>query len=322
MSEVTTTPVSIEVTKAELTLSLSKEGLAYQQLLQDGENLKFTKDNLVEEGASLKTLRTVQNKLSDTENPYTANWKAWNEARKSLVDPIADLLKRKEAEYRALALEIEADKKKAEQERLRIAGIRESINSFFIAQSQAIAGAKTLEELTGIEKLIGSHKANSSRYAEFLPELVEKASLLTPLIKTQKESIKKLEALKAAENAANEAGDDQAVIDARESQELLTDKIQEMSIKVQEKAIGMATKADVVEPEVVMSESPKPRRTTYEWTCHDVDLLFKKMPHLVTLTPNKEKIDELLVTKRLEGAFKDTDSIEFFGITFFIKKIF
>ena len=242
--------------------------------------------------------------------------------KKSLTDPVADLLKRKEAEYRTLALEIEADKKKAEQERLRIAGIRESINSFFIAQSQAIAGAKTLEELTGIEKLIGSHKANSSRYAEFLPELVEKASLLTPLIKTQKESIKKLEALKAAENAANEAGDDQAVIDARESQELLTDKIQEMSIKVQEKAIGMATKADVVEPEVVMSESPKPRRTTYEWTCHDVDLLFKKMPHLVTLTPNKEKIDELLVTKRLEGAFKDTDSIEFFGITFFIKKIF
>jgi len=46
------------------------------------------------------------------------------------------------------------------------------------------------------------------------------------------------------------------------------------------------------------------------------------MPHLVTLTPNKEKIDELLVTKRLEGAFKDTDSIEFFGITFFIKKSF
>ena len=71
MSEVTTTPpLSIEVTKAELTLALSKEGLAYQKLLQDGENLKFTKDNLVEEGASLKTLRTVKKKLEDTENPY------------------------------------------------------------------------------------------------------------------------------------------------------------------------------------------------------------------------------------------------------------
>lgn len=320
MSELTTTPISAEVTKAELTLSLSKDGLAYQKLLQDGENLKFTKDNLVEEGASLKTLRTVQNKLSDTENPYTANWKAWNEARKSLVDPIADLLKRKEAEYRALALEIESDKKKAEQEKSRVAGIREAINSFFIAQSQAIAGAKTLEELTGIEKLIGSHKANSSRYAEFLPELVEKASLLTPLIKTQKESIKKLEALKAAENAANEAGDDQAVIDARESQELLTDKIQEMSIKVQEKAIGMATKADVVEPEVVMPQSVSARRSVWTWEVVDIKETQKKMPNFVDLTPNKEKIDEYLKAKKAEGVSGDEFTV--FGIKFYLKRTF
>jgi hypothetical protein len=274
----------------------------------------------VEQGASLKTLRSVQKKLGDIENPYTANWKAWNEARKSLVDPIADLLKRKEAEYRALALEIEADKKKAEQERLRIAGIRESINSFFIAQSQAIAGAKTLEELTGIEKLIGSHKANSSRYAEFLPELVEKASLLTPLIKTQKESIKKLEALKAAENAANEAGDDQAVIDARESQELLTDKIQEMSIKVQEKAIGMATKADVVEPEVVMPQSVSARRSVWTWEVVDIKETQKKMPNFVDLTPNKEKIDEYLKAKKAEGVSGDEFTV--FGIKFYLKRTF
>ena len=319
MSE-TTTPIAIDVTKAELTIALSKEGLQYQQLLQEGENLKFTKDNLVEQGASLKTLRSVQKKLGDIENPYTANWKAWNEARKSLVDPIADLLKRKEAEYRALALEIEADKKKAEQERLRIAGIRESINSFFIAQSQAIAGAKTLEELTGIEKLIGSHKANSSRYAEFLPELVEKASLLTPLIKTQKESIKKLEALKAAENAANEAGDDQAVIDARESQELLTDKIQEMSIKVQEKAIGMATKADVVEPEMVMLQSVAARRSIWTWEVVDIKETQKKMPNFVDLTPNKEKIDEYLKAKKAEGISGDEFTV--FGIKFYLKRTF
>ncbi len=320
MSELTTTPISAEVTKAELTLSLSKDGLAYQKLLQDGENLKFTKDNLVEQGASLKTLRSVQKKLGDIENPYTANWKAWNEAKKTLLDPVVDVLKRKEAEYRKLALEIEADKKKAEQEKERVSGIKQAIDSFFIAQSQAIAGAKTLEELTGIEKLIGSHKANSSRYAEFLPELVEKASLLTPLIKTQKESIKKLEALKAAENAANEAGDDQAVIDARESQELLTDKIQEMSIKVQEKAIGMATKADVVEPEVVMPQSVSARRSVWTWEVVDIKETQKKMPNFVDLTPNKEKIDEYLKAKKAEGVSGDEFTV--FGIKFYLKRTF
>lgn len=319
MSE-TTTPIAIDVTKAELQIALSKEGLQYQQLLQEGENLKFTKDNLVEQGASLKTLRTVQKKLGDIENPYTANWKAWNEARKSLVDPVSDLLKRKEAEYRKLAIEIEAEKKQAEQEKERVSGIKQAIDSFFIAQSQAIAGAKTLGELTAIEKIIGSHKANKARYSEFLPELVAKAETLTPLIKQQKDNIRKLEAVKEAESKAAESGDDQAVLDAMEAKEALQNKFDEVNIKAQEQAVGMATKAEVVTPEVVLPSAPKPRRTTYEWVCYDIDLLHKKMPHLVTLTPNKEKLDELLTTKRLEGAFIGTDSIDYFGCKLFIKK--
>jgi len=320
MSELTTTHISAEVTKAELTLSLSKDGLAYQKLLQDGENLKFTKDGLVEQGASLKTLRSVQKKLADFENPYTENWKAWNEARRSLVEPVADLLKRKEAEYRTLALEIEADKKKAEQERLRVAGIREAINTFFIGQSQAIAASQTLEELTGIEKLIGSHKANSSRYAEFLPELVEKASLLTPLIKSQKESIKKLEALKRAENAAEKVGDDQAIIDSREAQELLTDKIQELSYKVQEKALNMATAPEVVEVEVVAPAAPKARRTVWVYESVDINETLKKMPNFVTLSLNKEKVDEYLKAKKAEGISGDEFTV--FGVRFFLNKSF
>lgn len=319
MSE-TTTPIAIDVTKAELQIALSKEGLQYQQLLQDGENLKFTKDNLVEQGASLKTLRTVQKKLGDIENPYTANWKAWNAARKSLTDPVDELLKRKESEYRKLALEIEAEKKQAEQEKERVSGIKQAIDSFFIAQSQAIAGAKTLPELTSIEKIIGSHKANKARYAEFLPELVAKAENLTPLIKQQKDNIRKLEAVKEAESKAAESGDDQAVLDAMEAKEALQNKFDEVNIKAQEQAVGMATKADVVVPEVILPSAPKPRRTTFEWECYDIDLLHKKMPHLVTLTPNKEKLDELLATKKAEGAFKDTDSIDFFGVKLFIKK--
>ena len=320
MSE-TTTPVAIDVTKAELQIALSKEGLQYQQLLQEGENLTFTKDGLVEQGASLKTLRSVQKKLGDIENPYTANWKAWNEARKSLLTPVEELLNRKVNEYKKLALEIEADKKKAEQEKERVSGIKQAIDSFFIAQSQAIAGAKTLVELTAIEKIIGSHKANKARYAEFLPDLVGKAENLTPLIKQQKDNIRKLEAVKEAEAKATESGDDQAVLDAREAQESLQNKFDEVNIKAQEQAVGMATRVEtVVVPEVVLPAAPRPRRTTYEWECYDIDLLHKKMPHLVTLTPNKEKLDELLTTKRLEGAFIGTDSIDYFGCKLFIKK--
>ena len=320
MSE-TTTPVAIDVTKAELQIALSKEGLQYQQLLQEGENLTFTKDGLVEQGASLKTLRVVQTKLDKMVNPYWKQYKAWNDAKASLINPVADVLKRKESEYRKLALEIEADKKKAEHEKERVSGIKQAIDSFFIAQSQAIAGAKTLGELTAIEKIIGSHKANKARYAEFLPDLVGKAENLTPLIKQQKDNIRKLEAVKEAEAKAAESGDDQSVLDAREAKESLQNKFDEVNIKAQEQAVNMATKVDtVVVPEVVVSDAPRPRRTTYEWEVYDIDLLFKKFPNFVTLTPNKQKLDELVTIKRLEGAFKETDSIDFFGVKLFIKK--
>lgn len=320
MSE-TTTPVAIDVTKAELQIALSKEGLQYQQLLQEGENLTFTKEGLVEQGASLKTLRSVQKKLGDIENPYTANWKAWNEAKKTLLDPVADVLKRKEAEYRKLALEIEADKKKAEQEKERVSGIKQAIDSFFIAQSQAIAGAKTLGELTAIEKIIGSHKANKARYAEFLPDLVGKAENLTPLIKQQKDNIRKLEAVKEAEAKAAESGDDQAVLNAREAQESLQNKFDEVNIKAQEQAVGMATRVEtVVVPEVVLPAAPKPRRQVWTYESVDINETLKKMPNFVELTLNKEKVDEYLKAKKAEGI--EGEEFTVFGIRFFIQKSF
>ena len=141
MSE-TTTPVAIDVTKAELQIALSKEGLQYQQLLQEGENLTFTKDGLVEQGASLKTLRVVQTKLDKMVNPYWKQCKAWNDAKASLIAPVEELLNRKVNEYKKLALEIKADKKKAEQEKARVDGIKQTIDSFFIAQSQRLQGLK------------------------------------------------------------------------------------------------------------------------------------------------------------------------------------
>lgn len=320
MSE-TTTPVAIDVTKAELQIALSKEGLQYQQLLQEGENLTFTKDGLVEQGASLKTLRVVQTKLDKMVNPYWKQYKAWNDAKASLINPVADVLKRKESEYRKLALEIEADKKKAEQEKERVSGIKQAIDSFFIAQSQAIAGAKTLGELTAIEKIIGSHKANKARYAEFLPDLVGKAENLTPLIKQQKDNIRKLEAVKEAEIEAAKLGDDQAFLDAMREKESLQNKFDEVNIKAQEQAVGMATRVEtVVVPEVVLPAAPRPRRSVWVFESVDINETLKKMPNFVELSLNKEKVDEYLKAKKAEGI--EGDEFTVFGIHFFIQKSF
>ena len=93
-----------------------------------------------------------------------------------------------------------------------------------------------------------------------------------------------------------------------------------MSIKVQEKAIGMATKADVVEPEMVMLQSVAARRSIWTWEVVDIKETQKKMPNFVDLTPNKEKIDEYLKAKKAEGISGDEFTV--FGIKFYLKRTF
>ncbi len=309
---------SLEITKAELQLSLSKEGLAYQQLLQDCENVVFNRDNLNEERTALVNLRKVKSKLAAAENPFTERWSAWNAARKSLVDPVSELLTRKEGEYKKIAAELADEARKAEAEKQRKAAILFEIDTFFINQSQAIASATEPQELVRIEQLIGSHKGNKSRYAEYLPLMAEKAANLTDLIKQQKIALKELEALKSAEKAAEATGDDQAVLDSREAQEQISAKISENKEVVQEKAINMATVGEVTEVEVIAPTAPKPRRTAVKWMITN-EAQAAKCGYM-KLVPDEEKIDAYVksVDKK---AIKD-EGFHAFGIKIYLEKTY
>lgn len=302
------------IQKAELILALSKDGLAYQQLLQESEDVVFTKENLNEERVALKNLREVKKKLEKMENPFTENWKKWNEARKSLVDPVVATLTKKEQEYSKLAREAAAEAKAIEDEKIRVDGIKKEIDDFFIAQSHAIAAAKTPQELVAIEKLIGSHKANSARYQEFLPDLALKASNLTPLIKNQKESIKKLTALNEQIEAAEATGDDQFILDAMEAKEQVEANISERKEVAQEKALSMAISGGSYATPVAPSV-PKARLS--KWTYEVVDIKQAEKAGLTQTIIDKEKVDALLREKRdlkEEGVFN--------GVRIFIDRKF
>lgn len=322
---------SVELVKAEINLELSKAGMMYQQLLQDSENVVFTRDNLNQERTALVNLRKVKSKLEAMVNPHTAAWKAWNDARKSVLDPIVNVLGRKSLEFSKLSNEIEAEKAKANAEKERIAIIKASIDKFFIDQSQAIANAKTQKELVLIEKLIGSHRANS-KYAEFLPLLSIKASNLTDLIKKQKEYIKNLEALNQKESGLESNGqNDEEVLAIREEMEEINAKMNELTIKAQESAISMATN----EPETaveVMQEPPKARRTVLKWKIPNIlddkgeeipnsgiKRVARMMPEWVEMIPNYAKINEYLKAKKLEDIKND---FEFGGIKFYLEKTY
>jgi len=98
--------------------------------------------------------------------------------------------------------------------------------------------------------------------------------------------------------------------------------INQAQINVQEKAIFMASQPDIVEVESVVSEAPRPRRQSWEWKITDIQLLAKKMPHLVKIMPEEDKINELLKSKKTDGSLDGKEEENYFGITFFIQKLY
>lgn len=315
-------PFSPEKTKAELTLALSKEGVIYQTLIQECENVVFTKDNLGDERTCLVLLRKTKKQLEDADNPYTEGWKGWNGVRKSLLDPIIELLTKKEQEYSKLAREIEADRKKADEEKARVTRIKADIDTTLLTQSQLISGAETIKELETIEKGVASLKINSGRFAEFLPDFASRASELIPFIREQKKSIEKMIALKEKEKAAKKAGDDRTLLKIMGQKETLSDKMDGTKVVVQETAINSIVSSPTQVAEVVAPEAVSARRTSWEVEIGDIKEIMKKAPDLLDVNLNTTKAKVVLKTLKESGILDGKTEYILNGVRYYEKKIY
>ena len=324
--------VTTELIKATFSLELSK--LKFQEALQSLADYAVTRDNILEAQEKIKGARKFLTQFDSIKTKgkaaALAECRMWDDAYNSLRSPFDKLLMEKTNKMSKIAAELEEERMEAEKESFRVSAIRQSIDRFFIEQSQNIAEAKKPEELVAIQKLIGSHCGNKSRYQEFLPLLVTKASNLTELIKVQKESIKILTALKGREMAAEASGDDEVVLALREQQEEFAARLDQTRIDVQESAISMATQADVIEAEVVLSVAPRPRRQIWTWEINDdiikgeimyhsgIKRVAKAMPSWVEQKIIGKRVDEYLDARKAEGI--EGEEFEQYGIRFFIQK--
>ena len=329
-----THPKTTDIIKANFSLELSK--LNYQAALQSLTSYVITRDNVVEAQEKIKGARAFLKRFDEIKTAgkaaALAECRSWDLAFNELREPFDNLLIEKSLSMSKIAQQLEEERQEAEREKQRVSGIKQSIDNFVIEQSQAIAAAQTTQQLVRIEQLIGSHKANKSRYAEFLHELVFKSSNLADLIKQQKEYLKAADALKTAENAAELKGDDQKVLDLREAQQQITAKIEENSIRVQEYSINAAVEGGVTEVEVVAPEAPKPRRQTWEWEINDdivrgeimygsgIKRVAKANPSWVEMKPIEKKIEAFLAESKPH--WKDKEEVEVNGVRFFLKKTY
>jgi len=326
MSEQTTTvqeqPV---ITQAIATARMQTEltRLNYQAALDSFNAWKITTDNTAETQAKIKKVRAFTNTIKEIKAklkaPALAECDYWENAYKEILAPLQTSLTAKEKELQIILDKQAEENKKILLEKARVDGIKGAIDKFLLDTATSIAQCTTTQGIVALEKTIGSHKANDSRYQEFLPELIERANELIPIIKKQKGIIKDLELVEQKKNEAIAGKDDRALEALQDKEEALKHSLNETKINVQETSINQALKVDNT-PQV-QTTAVKYRRQSWEWEVKDIKELAKKAPHLVEIVPNVEAIDEWLKTKKADGSLKDKDEETVMGIRFYLKKL-
>ncbi len=316
--------VTKELAKASFSVELIRDN--YEKLLQDAENITFTKENIKEDHAVFKTIRSVMKKLVDSKDvkkePYKKAGQAIQEAFNELYKPLEDVLNRKITEFTKVNNEIKAENDRLEKEKLQQEQVQATINTFINQTTTLIANAKDDTKIVSIQKAIGSEKARSGYYGVHLDTLKSACDNLTPLINERKEHIRELSKMKEQQAKALQDGDIQKATDLMEEIEFKDIQLSENVIRIQEKAFEQVLNtAEVVVAEPT-AEVVAPRRSSWKWRIDDMQSLAKKLPHLVEITPIKQKIDELLATKKAEGALKDIEELKISGLTLYLEKTY
>lgn len=315
--------VTFEIVKVTFNKELTKHH--YQEALKRFEGMVVTRENTAQVQETLKNVRKFVNTLGqikdDGKRQALQETRWWDRVYNDTLTPLQQILTSKSNELQKIQNEIAEENRKIEADKARITGIKKDIDDFLLQTSMTIASATTPDEITTIEKLIGSHKANKKRYEEFLPDLIEKCNELVPLIKNQKDHIKRLIEIQAQKNAALATGDDRKAMELEEQEGLVKHSIEEAKINVQEEAVHQAQRVDDTPTVHGTTTKVKWRRTSWKWEVQDIKLLAKKMPHLVKLVPDDEAIDMWLKTKKTDGSLEDKEEEIINGLRFYLEKL-
>lgn len=310
----TPAPLSQNVITARFNKELTL--IKFQTSLQAFIDWKVTEDNVPESQKKTKEARglitSLKNIKAKLKQPALDECDMWEIAFKSVLRPLEEALTAKDKELQDISKKIAEENARKQREKDRVDRIKKEIDDFILDQSHKIANATKPDQLVTIEKTIGSHKGNASRYEEFLPELVSKCNELTPLIKKQKENIKTLADLEKQRLDAIKNEDDRKVLELDDKKEQLQDSIEEKKIQVQETAINFATRPDAVTtPEPVMT-AIKPRRRSWNFEIVDEKKAF--LAGMLITELNKEKVKAKFeeIKDTIEGTETIIDGIKYF----------
>jgi len=309
------------VVKAKFSIEASK--LKYREILNELSSIVWTNDNISLNLLSdaQKLIKLLTDKKDELKRPYIDAGKMIQDEYNSLISPIDALLKQKQNEKKLIVNKIQEEADRARNESIRISNIKTNIVSFVGNVTEQITNAKTGNEISKIEMRIGSELARHSLYGEFLGELRIQVDELRPLIKQQKELIKKITTVSSEKEIAIQSNNDADALSLMAEKDALKQVIEENKIRIQERAFSTIENIDTVVgiPDI---EVPKAKRTWWSWEVIDIDEVYKKQRNLVKIVPNNTEIDNVLTSLKDSGKTKDKREIIVNGIRFFENKSF
>lgn len=295
--------------------------LKFQEALNKLSSMEVTPDTLTEIQQVVKNARAFVKKFDEIKTKLKASALAecryYDTAYKNLSEPFLQVIEDKSRQIQLVGNKIAEENRKKELEAIRIKNIMSSIDSFILEQSQAIVTANTTESIVKIEKLIGSHKANESRYQEFLPELVIRISELLPLIKIQKAHIKELEKTEKEKSLAKSNGDDAVFLALEEKMEVLQYGLDETKNNILETSINSAINSS--SPVIAEEVLPVVNTRRKQWKYQVVDEKKAFAAGMLITEINTEKAKTQLAALK-ETLAKDQEEVTVGGIRYFLDK--
>lgn len=311
--------ITKELVKASFNIDTAR--LNYLKILQETKNIVWTRENIDQDLLAMP--KTVASKLTERKDfykrPYIDAGKIIQTEYNNVFNPLNDEISIKAAQRKELADQIQREQDKANAEIERLNNIRITMIGFIQSVTNDISEAQTDSQIVLIEKRVGAELSRKNFYSDYLDDFKAQCEELKPLIKKQKEYIKLLISLEKKKVDAMSSGDESVAVDAREKAEGIKEFIEEGKLRLQQKAFEQLENSDVAVG-VPMNVAPSATRTTWKWRVDDLQLLYRKMPNLVDLVPNKEKIDSLLAEKRADGSVSGKRELSLFGITFYEDK--
>lgn len=314
--------VTKELVKASFNIELTR--LDYENVLQSIEDIVWTRENvdkpLLEPGKYVAAKITEKKEV--IKRPYIDAGKIIQSEYNGVFNPLNDALSRKANERKILADQMQKEVDQANAEADRIRTINSTMATFISDITNQITNSDNDKAISAIEMRIGSEVARKNVYQEFLPQMKQQCEELKPLIKMQKDYIKKLKEATKQQAAATAKGDESKAVEMREKADVLKETIEENKLRLQQKAFEQVENSDTAVGMPTVT-APKATRTWWTWEVKDMDILFKKRPDLVDLVPNKQKIDEIFDKMKANGDFSNGKrEIILSGIRFFEDKSF